>query len=105
AGLVHRVLRAVTNGADEAVLIARGQLRADGEKRREARRLHEIPPVVVNSVFEARIARGIGAALALQHDRPAVRQDEAIPNQQDPALAEGDAGVVFTDEAASLRDE
>jgi hypothetical protein len=41
----------------------------------------------------------IGALLPLQHDRLAVRQRDAVPDEQDAALPECDLAIVLADQA------
>ena len=61
--------------------------------------------MVVDLVFQAGVALGIGARLALQHDRTSVGHDQAVPDQQRPRLTEGDLGVVLTDQSRTLGDQ
>ena len=65
----------------------------------------KIPPVIVDAVLQTGVALGVGAGLPLQHDRPAVRHDEAVPDQQHAALTEGDLVVVLADQPRALRDQ
>jgi hypothetical protein len=60
---------------------------------------------MIDAVLEPGIAGGVGAGLALEHERAAIGEDEPRPDQQHAALAEGDARVVFADEARALRDQ
>ena len=59
---------------------------ADAEQCREQRSLEQGTPVIVDLVFKARIARGIGARLTLQDNRATVRHDQTGPDQQDAGL-------------------
>ena len=47
----------------------------------------------------------IGAGLAFQHDRPAVRHDQAIPSEERTRLSECDLRIVLADQARPLRDQ
>src|SRR5579875_888976 len=104
-GIVDRVLAAVADGAQQAVVVVDRELGADAEKRGEARGLGEVPPVIVDAILEARIARRVRARLALQDDRAAVGEDQPIPHQQHAALAELHGVVVLADDAGALRHE
>ena len=55
--------------------------------------------MIVDAVLEPGIAFSVRAGLALEHDRAAVRQDQAVPDEQHAALAEADAVIVLADEA------
>src|SRR3546814_4592750 len=66
AGIVDRVLAAVADRLNQAVVVIGRKLRADAQQRREAGRLCEIPPMVVDAVLQARVALDVGARLALE---------------------------------------
>src|SRR3546814_3784861 len=57
------------------------------------------------TVLKAGEALRIGTGLPFQHNRATVRQDQPVPDQQHPPLAEGDAAVVLADQPCSLRSE
>jgi hypothetical protein len=77
--------RALSDRLRQIVLaVARARFGADAQERGENRRLEQHAPMVVDLVLEAGIAFGIGARLALQHDRAAVRHDQAI---REPSVA------------------
>ena len=92
-------------GQRAVVVAAHAGFGADAQERREDRRLEQRAPVVVDLVLEAGIAFGIGAGLTLEHDRAAVRHDQAIPDEQRARLAKGDLRVVLPDQARALRDQ
>src|SRR5690606_15804697 len=85
----------------QAILVAGGKLRTHGEQCGQACGLHQIPPVIIDAILKAGIAGSIGACLALEHDRAAVGEDHPVPDQQDAALAEGNAIVVFANDAGA----
>jgi hypothetical protein len=58
--------------------------------------------MIVHLVFEAGVAGGIGTRLTLQHDRAAVRHDEAGPDQQDTRLPKRDLAIIGTDQPRPL---
>src|SRR3546814_19810215 len=60
---------------------------------------------IVDLVLEPGIAGGVRRGQVLDHDRGAVRHDDAIPDDERPTLADGDDAVVFADEACTLRDQ
>ena len=75
ARLVDRVLASTLQGADEIALIAvRAKLRGDAEQGRERRRLQKISPMIIDAIFKPGIAFRVGAGLAFQHNRLAVRK-------------------------------
>ena len=61
--------------------------------------------MIVDVVLKTGIAGGIGARLTLQHDRAAVRHDQAGPDQQDARLPERNLAVIDADEPRPLRNE
>jgi hypothetical protein len=61
--------------------------------------------MIVHLVLEAGVTGGIGTRLTLQHDRAAVRHDQAGPDQQDTRLTEGDLAIVNADQSCPLRYE
>jgi hypothetical protein len=54
---------------------------------------------------QARHSPGVRAGLALQNDGAAVRQDEAVPDEQHAALAELHVVVILADDPRALRDQ
>ena len=107
AGLINALRHSLLNGLSERAIVvaAHAGLRSDAEQRGEDRRLEQHAPMVVDLVLEAGVAFGIGAGLALQNDRAAVRHDQTIPDQQRPGLTEGNLRVVLSDQARALRDQ
>ena len=98
ADLVEALRGALANGLGEIVLaVASSGLCANAEDSGERRSLEQRAPMLVHLVLQARIAFGVGAGLAFQHDRAAVGQNEPGPDQQGPRLAECDLGVVLAD--------
>ncbi len=61
--------------------------------------------MLVHAVLQAGISGRIGAGLALENDRAAVRQYQPIPGQQHAGLPGGDLAVIFADQPRPLRDE
>ena len=104
-GLIDGILRSVADGADQTILVVGRQFRADAEQRGQPRRLHEIPPVVINVIFQPGIAGSVRTGLALQHDGAAIGQNQAVPDEQDAALPELHTGVILADDARSLRNQ
>src|ERR1700677_2973343 len=87
---------------ERAVAVAaRAGFRADAQDGREDRCLEQHAPVVIDLVFQAGIALRIGARLALEHDRPAIRHDQPVPDQQGARLAESDLRVVLANKAGA----
>jgi len=95
-----KVWGALADGLNEGVFgVAGAGLGTDAEQGREDRRLEQHAPIVIDLVRQAGIPCRIGARLALQNDRAAVRHDEAVPHQQRPGLAERHLGAVFANKA------
>src|SRR6185437_4019105 len=107
AGLIDALRHPLLDGFSEraVVVAAHAGLRSDAEERREDRRLEQRTPVVVDFVFEAGIAFGIGAGLTLKNDRAAVRHDQAIPYEKRTCLPESDLRIVLPYQACALRDQ
>ncbi len=61
--------------------------------------------MIVHAIFQTSVALTVRARLAFQNDRPAIGHDQPVPNQQHAALPKPDAIVIFTDDAATLRQE
>ena len=59
----------------------------------------------VDLVGKTGVAAGVGGRQVVDHDRGAVGQDDALPDDERALLAEGDDVVVLADEARALRDE
>src|SRR5690606_1330233 len=104
-GLVDGVLRAITDGTDQAVLVVGRQLRADAEQRGQACGLHQIPPVVVHPVLKSGIAGSVRTGQTLEDDGAATRQNQAIPHQEHAALTENHAVIILANDARPLRDQ
>ena len=90
---------------DGAVVVGSAELRADAEQGRERGRPEQPAPMVVDLVLEAGKALRVGAGLALQHDRAAVRHDQPRPDQEHAILSERNLAVVGADQLRALRDE
>ena len=61
--------------------------------------------MVVDPVAETGRRGEINTLHAREVERTAVREDDAIPGDEDPLLAEGDPAVVLTDQPAPLRNQ
>ncbi len=61
--------------------------------------------MLIHAVLQAGISGRIGAGLALENDRAAVRHDEAVPGEQHAGLSRGDLAVIFADQPRALRNE
>jgi hypothetical protein len=61
--------------------------------------------MIVHLVLEAGVTGGIGTRLTLEHDRAAVRHDEAGPNQQHTRLTKCDLAIIDTYQPGPLRHE
>src|SRR6185312_4815232 len=106
AGLVDALRRALTQGLNNvAVVPGRTGLRTNAEQSRKSRSLEQLTPMVIDTILKPGIAFGIGARLALQHDRAAIREDQPVPDQEHPTLAEANAIVVLANHAGALWDE
>src|SRR5690606_10593939 len=103
--LVDGILRPVAYGADQSILVAAGQFRTDRKQGREASGPHQIPPVVIHAILKPGVTGSVRTRQALQDDGAAAGQDQAIPDQQDAALAEGHTVIILADDARSLRDQ
>ena len=104
-GVVDGVLCAVADSADQAVLIADRQFRADREQRGETGRFGEIPPVIIDPILETSVSLRVGARLAFEDDGAAVREDQPVLDQQRPSLPELHVVVVLADNPRALRDQ
>ena len=69
--------------------IAKRELGADAEQGRQTDATKQAPSVEINPVCDPRIARSIGGRKIVELDRRAIRKDDALPDEQRPALAEG----------------
>ncbi len=76
-GLVDALRHPLLNGSGQRAVIvaAHASLRSDAQDSREDCCLEQHAPMVVDLVLQPCIALGIGARLALQHDRLAVGHD------------------------------
>src|SRR3546814_18914199 len=79
ARLVHRILTAASDRANETVLIGIAKLRPDAKKSRDVRSLEHLDPMIIGTVGESRNAGGIGARQPLGHYRSTTRQYQAGP--------------------------
>jgi hypothetical protein len=61
---------------------ARSQFATHSEQRGEHGRPEQSAPAIVDPILETRVTRCIGAGPTLKHDGPAIRHDQAGPNQQ-----------------------
>src|SRR6266478_7405749 len=109
SGLVQAIAGSTTERCDD-ITIAGGtrggsKLAADAEQRRQQGSLEQGAPMIVDLVLETGKTGGIGAGLTLQHDRAAVRHDQAGPDQQHARLTEGDLAIVNADQSCPLRYE
>src|SRR6266446_1517238 len=106
AGLVQTVgAAALERCHDGAAVVGGAKFRADAEHGRERGCHGEPAPVLIDLVFKTREALSVGAGLALQYDRTAVRHDQPRPYQQHTILTEGDLAVIGADELRALRDQ
>ena len=106
SGLVEAVgAAAPQRRQDGAVVVGSAEFGADAEQRRERRRREQAALVMVDLVLDAGEPLRVGAGLALQHDRPAIRHDQPRPDQEHAVLSERDMAVIDADELRSLRDE
>ena len=105
SGIADPVLCAVADGSDQAVLVVRGEFGFDGEQCREPGGPGDVPPVTIDTIFEPGLAGSVRTWLAFEHDGAAVGQDQTVPDQQHPALSEGDTGIILADDACALGDQ
>src|SRR5450631_1377164 len=61
--------------------------------------------MIVDLILESCIAGSIGARLTLEHDRAAVRHDEAGPDQQHTRLTKCNLAIIDTYQPGPLRHE
>lgn len=61
--------------------------------------------MIVDLILKSCIAGGIGARLTLQHDRAAVRHNQAGPDQQDARLPERNLAIIDANQPGPLRNE
>jgi hypothetical protein len=61
--------------------------------------------MIVDLILKSCIAGGIGARLTLQHDRAAVRHDQAGPDQQHTRLPERNLAIIDADQPRPLGHE
>lgn len=91
---------------DKPVLFSgRTELGSDPKNGGERRRPSQSQPVMVDFVFQAGEAGGVGAWLTLQHDGAPVGENELVPDKEHARLAEGDLGVIDADKFRPLRDQ
>src|SRR5665213_919157 len=61
--------------------------------------------MIIDTILKTGKALHISTRLAFKHDRTAIWENQPVPDQQDPALAEADIVVVLTNDPCSLRDQ
>jgi len=88
AGLIEALGAAAAQGLDERVFIAcRSELGSDAENGGERGGAGEAQPMMIEFIFEAGVATGVGAWLTLQHDRLAIGKNEPVPNEKHGAAS------------------
>jgi hypothetical protein len=106
ARLIETLACSLPNGLREIVLAVAGAgFGAHAQDCRQRRRFEQHTPVIVDFVFKPRIAFRVDTGLALQNDRFAIWQDQAIPDEQSARLTECNLRIVLADQFASLRDK
>src|SRR4051812_20791519 len=99
--LVPRRSAVITSAFMPAPVVARSWLPTPKQCRQQ-RGLELSAPVIVDFVLETCVAGCVGSSLPLQHDRAAVRHDQAVPDKQHPRLAERNLAVIDSDQPRSL---
>jgi hypothetical protein len=61
--------------------------------------------MVIDAVLKSGKASAIGTRLAVKQDRAAIGQDQPVPSEQHPVLAERYVRIIFADQPRTLRDE
>jgi hypothetical protein len=61
--------------------------------------------MIIDPVLKTGKALAVSTRLAFKHNRTAIWKNQAVPDQQDAALAEADIIVVLTNDPCSLRDQ
>src|SRR6266852_1767209 len=109
SGLVQAIAGSTTERSNNITIAAstggRSKFAADAEQRRQERGLEQGTPMIVDLILKSCITGGIGARLTLQHDRAAVRHDQAGPDQQYTRLPERNLAITDTDHPCTLRYE
>src|SRR5690606_15992564 len=80
-------------------------LRSDPEQGGKRDALEEPPCVEIHLVGEPGVARSIRRREVVELDRSAVRQDDALPDQERPALTKGHDAVIAAYQPRALRDK
>jgi len=100
SGLVQAIAGSTTERCDDIAIGAsaggRSKFAADAEQCRQQRGFEQGPPMIVDLILKAGITGGIGARLTLQHDRAAVRHDQAGPDQQHTRLPKRNLAIIDT---------
>src|SRR5262245_66042392 len=60
--------------------------------------------MIIDLVLESGIAFGVSTRLTFEHNRTAVRKDEASPDEENARLSERDLTVVYADQLTCLHD-
>ena len=76
---------------------------ADAKHGRQRDALQQLPGVKVDLISEAGISAGVRGRQAVNDDGRAIRQDDALPDDERALLAERDDVVVLADQARALR--
>ena len=106
AGLIDILLGRFANRLDEIALLASERdLGADAQQSGQSHALQQRPGVVIDIIRQPGIAGGIGCGQIVDLDGGTIGQDDALPHQQGPRLAEGDDAVIGADQARALRDQ
>ena len=105
AGLVNGILRAVAQRLHQLAVAVRHELCPDAQQGRDQSGSEHIAPVIVHPILQPGRTRSIGTGLAIEQDRAATGQDQAIPGKQHAVLPGRDLAVIFADEAGALGDQ
>ena len=109
SGLVQAIARSTTERCDDITIAASAggssKFAADAEQCRQERGLKQGAPMIVDLILKSCIAGGIGTRLTFQHDRAAVRHDQARPDQENTRLVERNLAVIDTYQPRARRYE
>src|SRR5260370_6936174 len=98
SGLVQAIAGSTTERGDDITVSAGARrcskLAADAEQCRQEGSLEQGDPMIVDLILETGKTRGIGARLTLQHDRAAIRHDQAGPDQHPTRLTHAHPAIV-----------
>src|SRR5690606_28206228 len=100
----HILLRRFPDRLHKIAFAGEGEARADAEERRDRHALEDRPSVEVDLVGEPGVAGGVGRRHVLDAQRATVREDDALPYDERPLLAERHDAVIGADEARALGD-